>query len=391
MSDLDIKDIFDTNRVPGGWRILCLILYAPLGLALFFVRLFLSAILWLLGSVLPDSQPLRQFLHHGLSLVLGIVVKVSPDGESRDESSRIIIANSISALDHFALYKAAEALTPSLWELPSALSGSLGLRKMDMASKDILIRNIKHCITTSKCDIAIQPEFSATNSRVALLKFNSWPFSVENSVQPVVIKGWRPDFLGVNLTSVSSTWWADVFWFMFVPCTIFTLTYMKTKSNADHEILAREVEREIADALNIRTSSFTVTDKFEYEKRYIIENTQRLRTRRSTNPHAAVTMEIQRMVRQVRDVLPFVPGYVIQQDLLKTGNVDITVANLLDGIVTYTPEQRSPNLGASSASSNVQSSHDDNTRKNLSFSERKAQIIAAAREKYIKKHGIADC
>lgn len=297
-----------------------MILYAPLGLVLFFVRLFLSAVLWLVGSALPDSQLLRQFLHHGLSLALGIVVKINPNGESRDDNSRIIIANSISALDHFALYKAAEALTPSLWELPCALSGALGLRKMDMTSKDVLIRNIQQCISTSKCDIAIQPEFSATNSRVALLKFNSWPFSVQPSVQPVVIQGWRPDVLGVNLTSVSSTWWTDVFWFMFVPCTVFTLTYMKSKSNVDNEVLAREVERDIAEMLNIRTSSFTVTDKFEYEKRYIIDNSQtRLRTRptRSTAPHAAVTMEMQRMVRQVRDVLPFVPRYVIQRDLCK--------------------------------------------------------------------------
>lgn len=76
---------------------------------------------------------------------------------------------------------------------------------------------------------------------------------------------------------------------------------------------------------------------------------------------------------------------------MKTGNVDITVANLLDGIVTYTPEQRSSNSGASNTLDNVQSSSAENPRENLSFEERKAKMIATAREKYMKKHGITDC
>ena len=251
----------------------------------------------------------------------GIVVKTNPDGESRDTNSRILIANSVSALDHFVLSKSASALTPSMWDLSRSLGNALGLRKMDMSSKDILVRNIHECISQSEWNVAIQPEFSATNSRVALLKFNSWPFSVESSVQPVVIQARRPDVLAVNLTSISSTWWTDVFWFMFVPYTVFTLTYLKVKSHSDHEVLARQVESDIAKLLNIKTSSFTVTDKLEYEKRYIIENSHtrsRRATRRSINSHAAVTLEMQRMVRQVRDVLPFVPSYVIQRDLCKS-------------------------------------------------------------------------
>lgn len=303
-------------RVSDGWGILCLILYSPLGLALFFLRLAIGFLLWLLGFLLPDRESVRQFFHYGFSLCLGILVNVSPEPEARDKKSRIIIANSISALDHFALYKASGAFTPSLWELPAVVSHSLGLHKMDMSGKDMLIRNIQQFISSSSSNVvAIQPEFSATNSRVALLKFNSWPFSIESSVQPVVLKARRAQILGVNLTSVSSTWWTDIFWFMFVPYTIFTLKYLKVKSNSNHEVLARQVERDIAKVLDIRTSNYTVTDKFEYEKRYIIETTQsRLRPRRSTN-HAAVTIEMQSMVRQVRDVLPFVPGYVIQRDL----------------------------------------------------------------------------
>ena len=77
---------------------------------------------------------------------------------------------------------------------------------------------------------------------------------------------------------------------------------------------------------------------------------------------------------------------------MKTGNVDVTVANLLDGIVTYTPEQRGANTSsASSTSDNVRSLCHADTRENLSFEERKAKMIATARDKYMKKHEITGC
>lgn len=304
------------SRFPSGWRLLYIFLYTPVGIVLVLLRLLIALQLWLLASLLPDCNSLRAFLNHGFSFAFGIVVKI-PEREVIDKQSRIIVANNVSVLDHFALYKATQALTPSVWELPAALGNALGLQMMDMSSKEALISNIKQFLSTSKCNAALQPEFGTTNSRVALLKFNSWPFTIEASVQPVALKAQRPEFIPICVTSLASTWWTDVFWFMFVPYTVFTFKYLKVKKHTDSEVLVREVEKDIATSLGLRTSSHTVSDKAEFEKRCIIEKTQNRRLNRRSSPNSQVihSIEIQRMVRQVSEVLPLVPHNVILRDL----------------------------------------------------------------------------
>lgn len=393
MTQIDIQYLFNRSRFPSGWRLLLVILYSPVGVLLALLRLFVTLQLWLFASLLPDCNPLQTFLSYGISFAFGIIVKFDSESELRDKQSRIIIANNVSVLDHFAIHRTTETLIPSVWELPAALSNALGLQKMDMSSKEILIANIKQFLSTSTYSVAIQPEFGTTNSKVALLKFNSWPFSIETSVQPIAIKASRPEFVPVHITSLASTWWTEVFWFMFVPYTLFTLKYLKIRRNPDHEALVREVERDIADALGLETSPHTVSDKTEYEKRYrmemILSNT---RSNRSTpNSQVIHSTEVQRMVRQVSEVLPLVPHNVILRDLLKTRNVDVTIANILDGIVTYIPEPNPQTPSSVTSSSGSTNSAKDKTFGTSSFQEKKAKMIQEARERYIKKHGLTNC
>lgn len=284
---------------------------------LILLRLLVCLFLWLFSTIFPDCQSLRSILNHGLSFVFGIYVKIDPESEKRDEQTRIVIANSISALDDFVLAAAAKTVTPSLSNLPDSLSNALGLQKMDMSSKDNLVSDIKQFLSNSKINIALQPEFSSTNSRKALLKFNTWPFTIESSVQPIVLKASRSEFVDVQLTSIASTWWTDVMWFMFVPYTIFTVKFLKVKNNSDADVLVRDVEKEIAQQLKIKTSPHTVSDKTEYEKRYIIE---KLHNRSTENQNLSgqqivAGIEMQRMARQVSEVLPLVPQNVILRDL----------------------------------------------------------------------------
>ncbi|XP_017876487.1 ancient ubiquitous protein 1-like [Ceratina calcarata] len=393
MSQIDIQDLFDKSRFPSGWRLASIFLYTPVGLVLVLLRLLVALQLWLIAVLLPDCNILRTLLSHGFSFAFGIMVKV-PEGGIKENQLRILIANNISVLDHFALYKATQALTPSLWEeIPTAMANALGLQVMDMASKDILIANIKHFLSTSNYKIVIQPEFGTTNSRVALLKFNSWPFTVEASVQPIAIKAWRPDFVPIGLSSLASRWWTDVFWFMFVPYTVFTIKYLRTKQNPDCEALVRDVEKDIATSLGLQTTSYTVSDKVDFEKRYIMEKAQSRRfDRNSSSSQAVHSVEVQRMVRQVSEVLPLVPHNVILRDLLKTRNVDITIANILDGIVTYTPDS-SQTVTATASLNQVQKNtvKDNSNLGSSSFQERKAKMIREARERYIQKHGLKNC
>lgn len=106
---------------------------------------------------------------------------------------------------------------------------------------------------------------------------------------------------------------------MIVPYSIFTVKFLKVKRNADPNVLVREVEKEIAHEWKIETSVHTVSDKTEYEKRYIME---KVHNRTPQNPNVsgspiAASIEMQSMARQVREVLPLVPHNVILRDLCK--------------------------------------------------------------------------
>jgi len=75
---------------------------------------------------------------------------------------------------------------------------------------------------------------------------------------------------------------------------------------------------------------------------------------------------------------------------VKTRNVDVTIANILDGIVTYTPEPN-PSAQSSVTSSSASSSAKDKILGTTSFQEKKTKMIQEARERYIKKHGLTNC
>lgn len=79
---------------------------------------------------------------------------------------------------------------------------------------------------------------------------------------------------------------------------------------------------------------------------------------------------------------------------MKTRNVDVTITNILDGIVTYTPEAAPTTSTPSSSKSKPSASAPKTSNASttaLTFQERKAKMIAEARERYIEKHGLKDC
>jgi len=93
--------------------------------------------------------------------------------------------------------------------------------------------------------------------------------------------------------------------------------------------------------------------------------------------------EILRMAAQVSDVLPYVPQNVIVANLKRTRCVDITITNILDGTVKYTPLPQSVKESKPTLKKTAPNNFGVG-----SFMERKAKLIDEARERYIKKHGL---
>uniref|UniRef100_T1KYY4 CUE domain-containing protein n=1 Tax=Tetranychus urticae TaxID=32264 RepID=T1KYY4_TETUR len=125
--------------------------------------------------------------------------------------------------------------------------------------------------------------------------------------------------------------------------------------------------------------------------------------------------DINQMAVKVKEILPQVPLKTIETDLRVTTDIDETIARLLDGVLSFQPEAvailSSPAAGVTSTSSNDSNKRSDDevitsngvpasfntAAKNFgkspiermqSYKERKKALIEAARERYIKKHGL---
>ena len=115
-------------------------------------------------------------------------------------------------------------IVPGVWDLPKVLNWGLGFHDFGVKQgRDVLIENVKMHLnsTDSPIPILCYPEGATTNGRVGLLKFSSWLFTLDTPMQPIVISVWRP--IKVSPSVLGSRWWSDLFWFLIVPFSVFTI------------------------------------------------------------------------------------------------------------------------------------------------------------------------
>ncbi|XP_046667057.1 lipid droplet-regulating VLDL assembly factor AUP1-like [Homalodisca vitripennis] len=233
-----------------------------------------------------------------------------------------------------------------------------------------------------------------------LLRFSPWCATVAPTVQPVCLQPWRP--LEITTSTVSATFSTDLFWFLFSPVTVFRIRYLpvvKRQEEESDEDMADRIAQSIAKELGLVSTKFTAKDKHEYKKRYVLELSRSSVTLGSQSA-PRINYEMQRMASQVAEVLPYVPYDAIIRDLSRTRSVDLTISNVLEGTVRFTPlppEQRA----STSSSSRTQMSTTVSSEASCSFPrsaqdrmmtfvERKARLIEAARQRYMEKHGLVD-
>lgn len=131
------------------------------------------------------------------------------------------------------------------------LSSAFGIRYFKTANNIEELKKDLSNVMENKVPIFFQPESIITNGR-ALLKFNIWPFAICNKVQPIAITITRPG-LDIPLSTVDSTYWSDLFFFMFVPCTVYKVTFLHAieKKGLLEEIFIDKVRQNIADELKV--------------------------------------------------------------------------------------------------------------------------------------------
>ncbi|KAK4306273.1 hypothetical protein Pmani_021895 [Petrolisthes manimaculis] len=324
-----IEAMYTKNRFPSGPSLFFLMLYTPLGIILFLLRIFISLQLFLAACVLPHNTLIRHVVLRVLYSVLGLVVR-EESVENRDTSCRIITTNHITPFDHLAVSIVLPCVTPSLYDLPGALSSLLCYRDLGVTrGREVLRANARAYLSNADCPpLLLHPEGATTSGNLALMKYGSWAFELNGTVLVAGVQVWRPPLLPLAPSVLGASWAADLCFMLFSPITLFTIRYIgtvKRKEGESADEFAVRVQATTASALKLTTSHHTVADKVEYMKRLAREAAA------AANP--MLSPEVHRMAQQVQEVLPHISIDQIKRDLVHTQNVDLTITNFLEGNV----------------------------------------------------------
>ncbi|XP_017774099.1 PREDICTED: ancient ubiquitous protein 1-like [Nicrophorus vespilloides] len=407
MPNIEIKQLYNHERVPAD-KTLALLLYLPFGIILFLFRLIVFLPVFLFCSILPNTNLVQGLLLKLVCFCLGIAINIENNEKKEDVDA--YISNNISILDHIVMKILTGSTKPSS-EIDTRLSLLCGEKYFGtIANLDAFKKNLSVFMSSKKVPIYFQPEGVMTNGK-AVLKFNTWPFSMCSKFQPVVINIDRP-ILNIAANTMDAHYWTDVFFYMFSPLTVYNVQYLPSieKKAFSDEDLANISQQAIAHALKIEAVDHKSADMKEWLKRHLLELKRTAVVQNNRSANYAVSPEMTRMGLQVKEVLPLVPMEDIIKDLIKTRNVDVTITNILDGAVDYIPESvnavpvastSSPIISTSSSfgpSSSNGSKDPFNTaaesfgksasERSLSFQERKRLLIENARRRYIEKHGL---
>ncbi|XP_069194839.1 lipid droplet-regulating VLDL assembly factor AUP1-like [Procambarus clarkii] len=365
---------------------------------------------------------------------MGLVVR-EESLENRDTSCRIITTNHVTPFDHLAVSIVLPCVTPSVYDLPGALSTLLCYRDLGVTQGREVLRASARIFLSERNSppLLLHPEGATTSGTLALMKYGTWAFELNGPVLVAGIHVWRLPLLPLAPSVLGASWAADLCFMLFSPVTLFTIRYIGKMDRGENETVeefAARVQIATAAALSVQTSNHTVADKVEYMKRLAREAAA------AANP--MLSPEVHRMAQQVQEVLPHISLEQIKRDLVHTQNVDLTITNFLEGNVPepvpeprpITPSRSSPgpsvqpNETGSSTPIAIQSqspscasdlskstSESDSppgamskasvtlstaaksfgkcaSERMTSFQSRKAQLIENARRKYIEKHGL---
>lgn len=345
--------LFDSHRLPSdGFLLLALLLYAPVGLCLLVLRLFLGLHVFLVSCALPDSV-LRRFVVRTMCAVLGLVARQEDSG-LRDHRVRVLISNHVTPFDHNIVNLLTTCSTPLLNSPPSFVCWSRGFMEMDRRVE--LVESLKKFCASTRLPptpLLLFPEEEATNGREGLLRFSSWPFSIQDVVQPLTLQVQRPL---VSVTVSDASWVSELLWSLFVPFTVYQVRWLHPihrQLGEESEEFALRVQQLVAKELGQVGTRLTPADKAEHMKR---QRHPRLRPpsvqSSFPSPPSPSDVQLTTLAQRVKEVLPHVPLNVIQRDLARTGCVDLTITNLLEGAVAFVPEdvtEGSQSLPAASA------------------------------------------
>uniref|UniRef100_A0A3Q4B4X3 Lipid droplet-regulating VLDL assembly factor AUP1 n=1 Tax=Mola mola TaxID=94237 RepID=A0A3Q4B4X3_MOLML len=413
METRGIEDMFDFRFPKDAAVLLLLLVYAPVGICLMLIRIFIGVHVFLVSCALPES--FIRFIVRIMCSVLGMHVR-QKNPRSRDKNTKLYICNHVTEFDHNIINLLTPCNTPHLEGSTGFVCWARGFMEIHSASSQAVIGESlqRYCSTEGTPPLLLFPEEDTTNGRAGLLKF-SWPFSLADSIQPVALQVTRPL---IATSTLESSWLMELLWTFFVPCTVYHVSWLPTVSRQDDESMqefANKVQELLACELGLVSTKITKADKAEHikRKRHTVAQAATILAILHLSPGvrpasiglgfkvqglATDDHRLAKMAQQVKDVLPHVPLNVITRDL-KTNCVDTTITNLLEnkeetqmeatGTSTFGPSKSNAYSSgfAPTIKPAAKSFGKSPSDRHLSLQERKEALYNFAR-RYIEKHGL---
>lgn len=254
--------------------------YFPFGLFLAMVRLVIF--LPLIGAVscCVPSCCRTVFTRFVLCVFFGVWVKVSG---SPDKDARVWAANHTSEMDALAIRAVGNpfilgySFYLKLWWLKCSPLSLLNMVYVPQQSRsqgndkarDNVRRVVQNLIDNETSPILVFPEGGLASGKIALLQYHKFMFSLGVPVQPIMIKLSRPLPINVNCEREGTTFFDNVFWFVFLPFQSFHLTFLDSVSKEDDEgvlTFTHRVQYITAKAMGIKASPFLYRDKIKWLK-----------------------------------------------------------------------------------------------------------------------------
>ncbi|XP_046565711.1 lipid droplet-regulating VLDL assembly factor AUP1-like [Haliotis rubra] len=421
---MEIRSLLELNRLPDGISMVPIIIYFPLGLVLAVLRFFISLHALLISFLLPKTWFIRSVILRFMFGVAGIIISTDGD-ENWDKRARILVCDHISPLDHLVTSLVVPHICLLDWHVSSLLQWVTGCQEISPdKNKEEVVKYVKSIYSGTSLPLLFFPEKTTTSGKIGLLKFWSLPFELGHLIQPITIQASRVEIFKINVSTVKSTWWSDLFWCLFVPYTIFKLRYLPVTEKKEAELFeefSERVRQNMCRSLGVSATAYTHSDITDYLKRQsyplpaspVPNNTAEItqapaakqQSQGSPSPpvttnQITVAPEVKVMVDQVKSVLPHVPIATIVAELDRCEDVDVVITNILEGNVEFTPEDIPPPEG-NSVSPPVQQTvcpsqltfKSDNFGRNagnrqMSLEDRKKAMYEAARKRYKEKHNI---
>ncbi|GFR91532.1 ancient ubiquitous protein 1 [Elysia marginata] len=315
VSESAVRNIITFERFSSYGSITTLVLYLPIGLALGLVRCFIFLHACLLFFLLPNSS-LKRGILRGMLTVIGLPIATQGKPRVNDKSKKIFVSNHITNFDPFIL----SLLHPHVLaiEFPSqSLPKNVPSKKVEISADkehQDTVRELKEKLKDCTDPVLFFPERAKTNG-TGCLKFSHLPFEMDRPIQP---------------STYSSSTLEDLLWCLILPFTLFKIKYLpvtEKKKDESYGEFASRVQANMAKSFNLQAYTYSHADISQYVKernraeaniREVAHSEKEIESLSGMDHKGELSgmAKFQRMVLQVKDVLPDTPVALIEHDLI---------------------------------------------------------------------------